>query len=136
MKTFIRLDHKPQHQLPEEFASDDVRYSEDFVKFFLEQFTSEGDTILDPFAGYGTTMLVAESMDRIAYGIEYDEDRYSYVRPLLKHPSRLIHGDSLKLSSYDLPNFDFSLTSPPYMGEDDQENPFAAYSKPGQGYAH
>lgn len=135
MKTFIQLENKPKLKLPEKFKSDDVRYPENLVTYFLDHFTKEGDTILDPFAGFGTTMLVAETMKRIAYGIEYDNDHFQYIRSLLKHPERLIRGDSLQMSSYDLPQLDFCLTSPPYMGEEDKENPFAAYSEPGQGYA-
>jgi len=135
MKTFIQLENKPERELPEKFKSDDVRYPENFVKYFLEQFTKEGDIILDPFAGFGTTMLVSEAMNRVAYGIEYDEDHFQYTKSQLKHPERLIHGDSLKLDSYDLPQFDFCLTSPPYMGAEDEENPFTAYTEPGQGYA-
>lgn len=135
MRTFIQLESKSRRKLPEQFHSDDVRYPESLVEYFLKEFSKEGDVILDPFAGYGTTMLVAESMRRDAYGIEYDHDRFVYTLSQLKKPERLIHGDSLKLSTYNFPQFDLCLTSPPYMGEEDEENPFAAYSEPGKGYA-
>ncbi|HEX5691410.1 MAG TPA: class I SAM-dependent methyltransferase, partial [Roseiflexaceae bacterium] len=51
------------------------------------------------------------------------------------HPERLIHGDSRQLLRYDLPAFDFSMTSPPYMHREDPEDPFANYSVHGEGYA-
>src|SRR5689334_16962785 len=115
MKTFVRLDNKHSVDLPEGFLGDDVRFSESLVAHFLTEFTSEGDTLLDPFAGYGTTLLVAEAMGRVAYGMELESDRASYIRSIVQRPENVIQGDSRCLADYDLPLFDFSITSPPYM---------------------
>lgn len=112
----------------------DVRYSESLVEYFLRQFTQENDVIFDPFAGFGTTLLVAESMKRIPFGLEFDERRVRYVQALLKNPDNLIKGDARQLPSYSLPAFDFSMTSPPYMGKYDRENPLTAYTSQGNGY--
>ena len=38
--------------------------------FFIRLFTKEGDTVLDPFAGSGTTIEVAEELGRESIGIE------------------------------------------------------------------
>jgi len=131
MKTFVLLKQKRVFELPT--GSDDagVQSSRDLVQHFLREFTEEGDVVFDPFAGYGTTLLVAEEMGRAAYGIEFDRQRVEYVRALLKHPENLIHGDARRLTTYDLPPFDFSFTSPPYMGEHDRENPFTNYTSEG-----
>ena len=39
-------------------------------EFFINLFTEEGDVVLDPFLGSGTTFRVAKKMNRIPIGIE------------------------------------------------------------------
>ena len=60
------------------------------LEFFVNEFTEKGQIVFDPFAGFGTTLLVAEEMGRIGYGIEYSKSKADYVHGLLDHPERLI----------------------------------------------
>jgi DNA modification methylase len=124
-----------EHALPDRFQGDDVRFPESLVALFLDQYTQEGDVVFDPFAGYGTSLLVAERMGRVPYGVEIDEDRVAYVRGKLSVPERIIQGDSRFLAGMELPQLDFSITSPPYMTrEDHPEFPLAGYQVTGEGY--
>lgn len=134
MSTHLTFSNRHKFPLPEEFRSDDVRFSEEMAAHFITQYSKTGDVVFDPFTGFGTTLMVAEKLDRIGYGIEFDQKRLEYVRSLLKVPERAIHGDSTKLSSLQLPPINFSLTSPPYMNRTDRENPFTAYTTEGNGY--
>ncbi len=93
-----------------------------------------GDLVFDPFAGFGTTLVVAEAMGRVAFGIEVDAQRAEFIRSRLRHPHQLIHGDARRLAAYNLPAFDFSMTSPPYMNRHDVEDPFTNYTTTGGGY--
>jgi DNA modification methylase len=50
--------------------------------------TLPGDIVLDPFAGTGTTLVVARQIERNSIGIEIDpeyikiiEERLKYIRP-------------------------------------------------------
>ena len=134
MKTWIQLKNTNKHELPAEFQDDDVRFSGSLVEYFLNEFTQENDIVFDPFAGFGTTLLVAERMGRNPLGIEYDEKRVEFIRSKMKQPDKIIHGDSRQLHSYELPLFNFSITSPPYMGKHDISNPFTAYTAKVEGY--
>lgn len=131
MKTFILLDNKNETILPEEFLQDDVRFTESLVKYFLELYTKPEDTIIDIFAGFGTTIRVAEELKRKAFGIEFNKVRYEYTKSIVKNKHNIIHGSALDLLSFSLPKFDFSITSPPYMMSNDDENPQTNYSTKG-----
>ena len=135
MRTFLRLKNQQHQKLPAEFQHEDLRYTQELVAHFLRQFTRPGDTVLDPFAGYGTTLIVAEAMERVPYGIEIDARRAAYIRSQLQRPASLIHGDTRRILSYRLPLIAFSITSPPYMAAADLEDPFTNYRAAGAGYA-
>jgi len=105
------------------------------LEFFINEFTEKGQIVFDPFAGFGTTLLVAEELGRIGYGIEYSQPKADYVHGLLAHPEHLIRGDSRNLLEYDLPNLELCLTSPPYTNAHDSENPFVDYRQKGFDYS-
>jgi len=109
----------------------DIRYPEAFVHKFLLAFTKKGDKVFDPFSGFGTMLLVAQRLKRVGIGIEYDKKRCNFIRKQLRLPNKIIHGSALEISKYNLPKFDFCITSPPYMRSFDRENPFSNYSKRG-----
>jgi hypothetical protein len=131
MKTYILLPRMKRGWLPEEFQDDDVRSAEFLVEHFIEHFTQPGDTVFDPFAGFGTTLLVAERMKRIPFGIEADERRYKYTRSKLANKDNILLGDSRKLDTFLLPAIDFVFTSPIFMGCDETKNPLSGFKEDG-----
>jgi site-specific DNA-methyltransferase (adenine-specific)/site-specific DNA-methyltransferase (cytosine-N4-specific) len=48
--------------------------------FFIKLFTQQNDIVLDPFAGSGTTLKVANRLNRNSIGIEINEDYYKSIK--------------------------------------------------------
>lgn len=57
--------NRPDHPCPKPLP---------LMRKLIEQFTDPGETILDPFAGSGTTLLAARQLGRKAIGIELNEE--------------------------------------------------------------
>ena len=131
MKTYVILPKQFKTELPGKYKKDDNRFPENYVEYFLKNYTKKGDLVLDIFAGLGTTLFVAEKMGRIPYGIEIVEERYQFIKERLENKENIIHGDALKLLEYNIPKCDFCFGSPPFMQKNDPENPFTAYLKEG-----
>lgn len=51
-----------------------ARFPEKLAEFFILSGSVEGDIILDPFSGSGTTAAVAQRLNRSWIGIEANED--------------------------------------------------------------
>jgi DNA modification methylase len=128
-RTTLHLRHEYESSLPDGF-DDDPRTPASYVDRFLRAYTQAGDRVFDPFAGFATTLRVAERLDREAYGIEFDADRVAYARDRLAAPDRLVAGDALDETCYEgLPPIDCCLTSPPYMVEAMRRDPLTNYDE-------
>ena len=84
---------------------------------FIEFFTSRNESVLDPFAGTGTTLAAADSLERNSTGIELQPE---FIRFAQQRTEGTIHeGDALRLLSnpemFPSNHFDYAFTSPPYM---------------------
>jgi len=112
---------------------DDVHFTEALAASVVEETTQPGDLVLDPFAGYGTTLAVAARLGRRAVGIEVLADHVDLVRSRAGVGAHVVHGDSRHLSTLlageiDGP-VDLVLTSPPYMtAVAHPENPLTGYA--------
>lgn len=50
--------------------------------------SNEGDCVLDPFCGSGTTLVAAQSLDRAAIGVDVSQDAVELTRIRLRDPTR------------------------------------------------
>ena len=55
-------------------------FPEKLPEWFIQLFTEEGDTVLDPFMGSGTTIRVANKLRRNAVGIEIQQCYYDMIK--------------------------------------------------------
>lgn len=122
MRSTLSLPYEHPTPLPDEFDGGDIRMPPVLARRLVSEYTEHGDRVLDPFAGFGTIVAVAEALDRKAWGIEIDRDRAAYARDRLRNPDRLVHGTATDIPDA-VPTLDCVLTSPPYMHESDTRDP-------------
>ncbi|KAA6339702.1 Modification methylase PvuII [termite gut metagenome] len=65
-------------------------FPESLPEWFIKLFTKEGDTVLDPFMGSGTTNIVAEKMNRNSIGIDIMPEYYNMVKGKLNQRKLLL----------------------------------------------
>ena len=103
-----------------------AKFPETLAQEFIEFFTKEGQTVLDPMVGTGSTLLAALRSGRHSLGIELNPTYAEIARELVEGERRglgdranglraeVICADAVTLPELDLPTVDYVLTSPPY----------------------
>jgi len=103
-----------------------AKFPETMAQEFIEFFTKEGESVLDPMAGTGSTLIAALRAGRNSYGIELnpkytkiakqiiEDERNMLGEAIANLKSEIVNGDAAQITNYQLPTFDYVLTSPPY----------------------
>ena len=126
----LRLDSADKARERPPGARNDIHFTQAQVRPLVAAFSPPGGSVLDPFSGYGTTIVVADRLGRVGTGIELQEQRAasSNARLPAGSPSRFVAGDVRDWDRLGLGDFDLCLTSPPYMARHDHpENPLTAF---------
>lgn len=58
-------------------------YPEELPEWFIKLFTKEGDVVLDPFLGSGTTCKMAMGLNRNSIGIELNDEYFNQIKDKL-----------------------------------------------------
>jgi tRNA G10 N-methylase Trm11 len=118
-------------------AEDPVHFPESLVEAVINEYTTPGQRVLDPFAGYGTTLVVAERMGRRAIGVELLPQRADLIRTRVAADAEVVTGDARNLTALISGPIDLCVTSPPYMtATGHPQNPFTAYQSLDGDYEH
>ena len=103
-----------------------AKFPETMAQDFIEFFTKQGQTILDPMAGTGSALIAALRAGRNSYGIELNKKYAEIAEQIIKDErkalgssienlkSEIVNGDALKAAKFKIPTIDYVLTSPPY----------------------
>ncbi len=65
-------------------------FPEQLPEWFIKLFTQEQDTVLDPFAGSGTTLVVAQRMGRHSIGIEIMPEYCEMIKDAVEPAQQLL----------------------------------------------
>lgn len=60
-------------------------YPTPMIERIIKMTTKEGDVVLDPFLGSGTTLVAAEKLNRIGLGVELDERYQEIIRKRVRN---------------------------------------------------
>jgi len=90
------------------------RFPEAVAGHVIERYSAPGNWVIDPFCGFGTTLVAAERLGRHAVGCEADERRAAFSAARLGNPDRVVHGRCEDLTPAQWPPFALLFTSPPY----------------------
>jgi DNA modification methylase len=109
-----------------------AKFPETMAQEFIEFFTRRGETVLDPMAGTGSTLIAALRAGRNSYGIELNPKYAEIARKMIADErqllgastssgheienlkSEIVIGDASLAETYPFPTIDYVLTSPPY----------------------
>ena len=103
-----------------------AKFPETMAQEFIEFFTKRGESVLDPMAGTGSTLVAALRCGRNSCGIELNpkyaeiarqviaDERQSLGSSIENLKSEIINGDARLAATFQLPMVDYVLTSPPY----------------------
>lgn len=110
-------------------SAEDVHFPEALAHAVINSCSLPGETVLDPFAGWGTSLVVAEKLGRRAVGIEVVPERVAAINRRVSAAAVIHQADARDLDTLRLGQIDLCFTSPPYMtATDHPENPLTAYS--------
>lgn len=130
---YIELDFLHEFAVSESDTDED-KYPDTIPRYFIELLSEKGNKVFDPFLGHGTTAFIAESMSRIPYGIEADEERYQWTAGQIENWSNIRHADAQDMAMLGLPKMDLCVTSPPFMAITHKWNPLVGGDKAFSGY--
>ena len=110
-------------------SQEDVHFTMALAEAVIGRYSPPGGWVLDPFAGYATTLVAACRLGRRCVGVELLEERAQAAARRLEGAGHLVIGDARRLGHMLNLEVDLCFTSPPYMSAvGHAENPLTGYT--------
>jgi site-specific DNA-methyltransferase (adenine-specific) len=95
-------------------------FPEELPRRLIKMFSFVGETILDPFAGSGTTSLAAKNLDRNSVGFEINQEFLPIIKEKLEVHQKDMHGTSYEFVRQKNLETDFTeeIQKQPYIFKD------------------
>ena len=95
-------------------------FPEELPRRLIKMFSFVGETILDPFAGSGTTALAAKNIGRNSVGFEINPEFIPVIKEKLQVHQKDLHGTTYEFSQQTLVKRDFNsdIQKLPYIFKD------------------
>lgn len=110
-------DLKQEKELDPNTEDHPATFSPTMISSFIKFFTKEGDSVLDPFMGIGSTAEACRRTGRVAYGTELNKKYYDLsLKRTPEFNKTLFLSDAAKIKELDIPDnsISLSISSPPY----------------------
>ena len=76
-----------------------AKFPETMAQEFIEFFTKKGETVLDPMAGTGSTLVAALRAGRNSYGVELNPKYAEIAKQIVEEERNVLGGDVQRLTS-------------------------------------
>ncbi len=111
--------------VPEGLDEWKIAFPPKVVERLIKEFSKKGDVVFDPFAGFGTTVMVAQKLGRRAFGTEIEKEPIAFAKK--KFGVTLLEKSAFDLNYSKFPKIDLCLFSPPYWGPALGEKTYTGY---------
>lgn len=111
----LKSDLNEEKAVTKDTESHPATYSPTMVSEFIKFFTKEGDVVLDPFSGIGSTLVACKRTGRIGFGIELNRKYFEIIKKRVPDfKDNIFNADCRNLDKLNLPIINYSISSPPY----------------------
>lgn len=111
----LASDLKEERAVTKDTQAHPATFSPTMISEFVQFFTKEGDTVIDPFAGIGSTLVACKRTGRIGYGIELNPKYFDIIKLRVPEFSdNVFNTDCRNIDRLNLPKINYSISSPPY----------------------
>jgi DNA modification methylase len=111
-------------------------FPDEIPRRLIKLFSFVGETVLDPFAGVGTTAKTAVSLNRKAVSVELNPEYAALISQRVQSTESQVHeADSRRLKFIGDSTMDLVVTSPPYWNKADYGDSSSNLGNVG-GYRH